>query len=40
MSERLSRVYSEKEEAFWQKLIPPEEERRSFATWRGGYRWC
>jgi hypothetical protein len=35
----LIRVHSEKEAVFWQRLILSEEERRSFTTWRGGYRW-
>jgi hypothetical protein len=33
--------YSEKDEAFWRKLVWPEEDRRSLtsAEWKGGYRW-
>ena len=30
---------SEKEEAFWQRLCLPEEERRWIRDWEGGYRW-
>jgi hypothetical protein len=37
MSGSLVRVYSEKEVTFWQRLILPEEDRRS--VWRGGYRY-
>lgn len=30
---------SEREEAFWQRLTKPEEERRWIRDWRGSYRW-
>jgi hypothetical protein len=33
----IEKRYSEKEEAFWRKMILPEEDRAF--EWRGGYRW-
>ncbi len=27
------------DDAFWQKLVLPEEERRWVRDWEGGYRW-
>jgi hypothetical protein len=40
MSDRLVRVHSEKEIAFWRKLTLPQEEK-DYGTpkWTGGYRW-
>jgi hypothetical protein len=39
----MERRYSERDEAFWQKMILPEEERRTSLAdteWKGvGYRW-
>ena len=36
----MKRRYSEKEEAFWQKMVLPEEDRILIdAQWYGGYRW-
>ena len=31
--------WSDGNAAFWQKLVLPEEERRWFHDWDGGYRW-
>jgi hypothetical protein len=30
---------SEEEEAFWRRLVLPEEERRQIRDWEGSYRW-
>ena len=37
----LEKRYSEKEEAFWRKMILPQEDRAYLtgAEWKGGYRW-
>ena len=33
-------IEEESEDAFWRKLIPPEEDRLANGTvYRGGYRW-
>jgi hypothetical protein len=40
MSDRLVRVHSEAEAAFWQKLTLPQEAKDYDAKWDGvGYRW-
>ena len=40
MSNRLVRVHSEEEAAFWRKLTLPQEEKDYDARWEGvGYRW-
>jgi hypothetical protein len=40
MSDRLVRVHSEEEVAFWRKLTLPQEEKDYGAPkWKGGYRW-
>ena len=33
--------YGEAEALFWQRFVPPEEDRHLFttATWHGGFRW-
>jgi hypothetical protein len=37
----MKRRYSEKEEAFWRKMVLSGEDRMYLkgATWNGGYRW-
>jgi hypothetical protein len=37
----MERRFSEKDEAFWRKMVLPEEDRVSLtsAEWKGGYRW-
>jgi hypothetical protein len=35
----MKKLYSEKDELFWQKLLLPEEDRPHYAEWCGGYRW-
>jgi hypothetical protein len=34
----ITKKYSEREEAFWQRMILPEEDRDS-VEWKAGYRW-
>jgi hypothetical protein len=36
----IEKKYSEDDEAFWQKLVLPQEERVRLTEWKGrGYRW-
>jgi hypothetical protein len=36
----ITKRYTLDEEAFWQKLVLPQEDRLRFgAEWKGGYRW-
>jgi hypothetical protein len=40
MSNRLIRVHSEEDIAFWRKLCSPQEEKDAgYPGWKGGYRW-
>jgi hypothetical protein len=35
----MKKLYSEKDEIFWQKLVLPIEDRPRYMEWCGGYRW-
>jgi hypothetical protein len=35
----MERRYSAEDEAFFRKMIQPEEERERFAKWDGSFRW-